>query len=71
MAKINNLNTLNNLTLKLSKKEYSNNNKPNNLNIATFSISALNPIKKIILYIVKRHKEVFPKIAKKQQLHPY
>ena len=63
---INNSNTLNNSTLELSEEEYFNNNKPNNLDVATFSIDALNLIKKIILYIARRHEEVFLKIARKR-----
>ena len=71
LAEIDDSNTLNNSTPELSEEEYSNDNKPDDLDIATFNIDIPNPIKKIILYIAKRHKEVFPKIARKRRLHPH
>ena len=55
------LDVVNILTLEESEEEYSNNNAPKDNEILYFSVIGPELIKRIVLYLARRFKEIFPK----------
>ncbi len=71
IAKINNSNTLNKLTLKEFKNKHLDDDKSANSKILNFLVKGPKLICKIVLYICRRYKKIFPKILDKQRLNPH
>ena len=63
-------NAINESTPKGSDEEYSNDEEPSDNEILNFSVDGPEPIRRIVIYLVRRFEEMFPKIQGKRRLNP-
>ncbi len=71
LLEISNFNALDKSTLKKLKNKYSEDKELLDNKILNFLVKGLELIQKIVLYISRRYKEVFSKVARKQRLYSY